>query len=197
MRSGKGIIHGRFQPPHHGHMEYLLSGLSRCDYLLIGLTNPDPTMVEDHAADRDRSSPHANPFTYYERFKMVKAAMLERGVPRSQFAIIPFPINKPDLLEHYVPDDGTYFITIYDEWGEVKEELLEEQGFNVEIMWEREMSERLTSGTQVRKFMSENKAWEALVPEAVETIIKKNSLNERVKKMNNSHDRDTVGGKND
>ncbi len=29
-----GVIHGRFQMLHIGHMEYLLAGKERCNYLL-------------------------------------------------------------------------------------------------------------------------------------------------------------------
>ena len=36
-----GVIHGRFQMLHHGHMEYLLAGKKRCQRLIIGISNPD------------------------------------------------------------------------------------------------------------------------------------------------------------
>ena len=34
-----GVIHGRFQGLHNGHMEYLLTAKKRCDFLVIGITN--------------------------------------------------------------------------------------------------------------------------------------------------------------
>lgn len=40
-----GMIHGRFQPFHNGHLEYALAALSRCSHLIVGITNPDPSTV--------------------------------------------------------------------------------------------------------------------------------------------------------
>ena len=36
------MIHGRFQPFHNGHLDYLRGALARCDELFVGITNPDP-----------------------------------------------------------------------------------------------------------------------------------------------------------
>ena len=93
-----GVIHGRFQGLHKGHMEYLLEGKRRCDFLYIGITNPDPGLTKDNSADLKRSKPEENPFTYYERMNMIRDAMLEAGVSRQEFEIVPFPINFPELI---------------------------------------------------------------------------------------------------
>ena len=36
------MIHGRFQPFHNGHLEYLRGAAERSDEVWIGITNPDP-----------------------------------------------------------------------------------------------------------------------------------------------------------
>lgn len=166
-----GVIHGRFQPPHLGHMEYLLAGKARCKHLWIGITNPDPVLTQEDTADLNRSQSSANPYTYFERLRMLSAALLEAGVPREEFDIVPFPINLPHLLQYYVPMDATFFITIYDDWGRRKEELLRSLGVRVEVMWVRAMAERLTSGKEVRKLIASNQAWEYLVPGPVARIV--------------------------
>jgi cytidyltransferase-like protein len=38
-------VHGRFQPFHYGHLEYTLAALACCDHRIIGITNPDPSLV--------------------------------------------------------------------------------------------------------------------------------------------------------
>ncbi len=38
-----GMIHGRFQPFHNGHLEYLLAALERCETLIIGITTDHAT----------------------------------------------------------------------------------------------------------------------------------------------------------
>ncbi len=35
-----GVVHGRFQPFHLDHLKYALAGLTHCDYLFVGITNP-------------------------------------------------------------------------------------------------------------------------------------------------------------
>jgi len=35
------MIHGRFQPFHNGHLEYMRGAADRSDELWIGITNPD------------------------------------------------------------------------------------------------------------------------------------------------------------
>lgn len=105
-----GVIHGRFQPLHLGHMEYLLAGKARCRFLYIGITNPDPHLTAISTADETRSTRSANPFTYYERLAIIRNSMIEAGVSSDEFEIVPFPINFPYLLPYYVPTAGTFYV---------------------------------------------------------------------------------------
>ena len=75
-----GVVHGRFQILHNDHLKYLMAGKSKCRHLIVGITNPDPTLSRKDAADPARSSSHANPFTYYERYQMVKTTLLGQGL---------------------------------------------------------------------------------------------------------------------
>ncbi len=123
-----GVIHGRFQMLHKGHIEYLLAGLERCRYLLIGVSNPDPATTRFTSANPHRSLPLSNPLTYFERFQMIQGALLEAGVAREHFDVVPFPINCPQLLFNYVPLDAKYYMTIYDDWSLEKKATLESLG---------------------------------------------------------------------
>jgi cytidyltransferase-like protein len=178
-----GVIHGRFQPPHLGHMEYLLAGKNKCEFLYVGITNPDPSLTASDSTNPARSLPMANPFTYYERFAMLRDALLAEGIPREKFEIVPFPINYPDRLRYYVPLNARFFVTIYDDWGRQKVQLLESLGVEVDIMWERSISTRITSGTEIRRLVAANQAWEHLVPDAVAQIIKKSNLDRRIQEI--------------
>jgi hypothetical protein len=62
-----GVIHGRFQVLHNDHLKYLLAGKARCRHLVVGITNPDPFLTKEDAAEPRRSEPGANPLTYFER----------------------------------------------------------------------------------------------------------------------------------
>lgn len=174
-----GLVHGKFQGLHLGHMEYILAAYERSEHLVIGITNPDPELTKEDESDVKRSSAEANPFSYFERFLMVRDSLLERGVPRGDFDIVPFPINFPAKLLNYAPKGAVYFTTIYDEWNRKKVKVLKELGLRVVVLWERSMGDRLTTGTEVRRRIREGGVWEHLVPRAVVKIIKEYELEKR------------------
>ena len=92
MRS-PGMIHGRFQPFHNGHLEYLRGAAERSSELFVGITNPDPTRVRPEASDPARHLPESNPYTYVERLRMVKAAAADAGLDLAPVHAIPFPVT--------------------------------------------------------------------------------------------------------
>ncbi len=176
-----GVIHGRFQMLHKGHMEYLLAGKERCRYLIIGICNPDINMTKYSSANPHRSKGDANPLSYYERFQMIRGSMLESGVPLDEFDIVPFPINYPQLLFNYVPQNAKYYMTIYDEWSLEKKQSLEELGCDIDIMWIRSNADKVTSGTEVRTFIREGKNWQHLVPDFVYQYMISNKIDQRLR----------------
>ena len=180
MKDAVGVIHGRFQMLHNGHMEYLLAGKERCERLIIGISNPDATLIKFNGANPHRSAAASNPLSYFERYEMIRLAMVEAGVPRDEFEIVPFPINYPELLFNYVPRDAKFYMTIYDEWSEEKQKTLQELGCEVEVMWKRSNDEKEISGTEVRACITAGEEWKHLVPPSVYEYVKANALEERI-----------------
>ena len=178
-----GVIHGRFQPLHIGHMEYLLAGKARCEYLIVGISNPDVIMTKFTEANPHRSALLSNPLTYFERFQMTAGALLEAGLKRSEFDIVPFPINFPDSLFNYVPRDAKYYMTIYDAWSVEKQKSLETLGCDIEILWTRTNDEKSVSGTEIRTLIAANKPWEHLVPPYVYQYVINHQLDLRLRSM--------------
>lgn len=176
-----GVIHGRFQMLHKGHMEYLLEGKKRCEKLIIGISNPDPMLTDYDETCPHRVAAEANPLTYFERYQMIQGAMIEAGIELYQFDIVPFPINYPKMLFHYVPENAKYYITIYDQWGEKKKKLLESLGCDIEVMWHRTNAERFTSGTEVRRRIANGEEWANLVTPFVYEYVIKNEIDKRIK----------------
>jgi len=167
-----GVIHGRFQLLHNDHMKYLLAGKERCEHLVVGITNPDPSLTRADPADPGRSSREANPFTYFERYCMVRDALADEGL-RDEISIVPFPINFPELYHYYLPMQATFFLTIYDEWGEKKLQMFNAMGLATEILWRRPRSAKGLSATEIRRKMINGGPWEDLVPPAVARLMKK------------------------
>ncbi len=105
-----GVAHGRFQIFHLDHLRYLEAAKTRCHHLVIGITNPDPTLIRFDPADPGRSAPERNPLTLYERYRVVQQPLEEAGWPAADFSLVPFPINFPDLYQYYMPLRAVFFL---------------------------------------------------------------------------------------
>lgn len=168
----RGVIHGRFQVLHNDHMKYLLAGRERCGRLVVGITNPDPSLTRDDPADPGRSNPMSNPLTYFERHSLITAALMEEGLTPADFSVVPFPVKFPELYRYYVPMDAVFFLTIYDQWGRRKLAEFRALGLRTEILWERPLEEKGLTASEVRKRMALCEPWEDLVPPAATRLMK-------------------------
>jgi len=182
-----GLAQGRFHIIHHGHIEYLLESKKRCKHLIIGITDPDPQRAyfsyeEFKSLDKNSIKPIRSienpvfPFTFYERKMMVKLSLIENNINPLEFDIVPLPIHKPHLIKYYVPLTAVVFITIYDQWGRKKPEIFKKLGYKTEVLWERDIKDRFTTGTEVRKRIINAENWKKLVPNSVYEYITKNNL---------------------
>jgi nicotinamide mononucleotide adenylyltransferase len=181
--AGTGVIHGRFQVLHNDHLVYLLAGMALCRHLVVGITNPDPFLTRDESADLKRSSPTANPLTYFERYRMVRAVLDDAGIESSRYSVVPFPINMPELYKYYVPLDALFFLSIYDDWGKRKLEYFTSLGLATHVLREVSTSRKGLSASAIRRRMARNEPWEELVPPAVATLMKKWDLPGRLRAM--------------
>jgi nicotinamide-nucleotide adenylyltransferase len=164
------MIHGRFQPFHNGHLEYMRGAAERCDELFVGITNPDPARVKPEPADPARHRPESNPWSYVDRMLMVKAAAGELGLELERVHVIPFPINEPDLWPAYVPENVTQYLRLFSDWGGEKLDRLRAAGYEVVIL--DEGAEKDVSGTAVREALRTGGDWEPLVPAGVARVIR-------------------------
>src|SRR5919201_1079818 len=169
--AARGMIHGRFQPFHLGHLEYLRGAAERCDEVFVGITNPDPTRIRPEPSDPARHLPESNPWTYAERLLMVKAAARDLGLDLARVHVIPFPVNEPELWPAYVPEGVTQYVRLFSAWGGTKIDRLREAGYEVVVL--DEGAEKEISGADVRAAMREGGDWERLVPPGVAAVLKR------------------------
>jgi len=162
-------------------MKYILAGKARCEHLVVGITNPDPTLTRNEPANPERSDPTANPLTYFERYVTLREALVEAELDYREFSIVPLPINLPELYRYYVPLDAVFYLTIYDQWGRRKREILKSLGLKAEVMWERTLAEKGICAAEVRKLMVQAKQWEHLVPESTAKLMKMWGIPERLR----------------
>ena len=164
------MIHGRFQPFHLGHLEYLRGAALRSDEVWVGITNPDPARVRPEPSDPLRHLPESNPWTYAERMLMVKAAAIDLGLGLERVHVVPFPVNEPQLWGAYVPTGVTQYIRLFSDWGGTKLERLRAAGYEVVVL--DEGAEKEISGADVREALRAGGEWEALVPPGVARVVR-------------------------
>jgi cytidyltransferase-like protein len=169
-RVRRGMIHGRFQPFHLGHLEYLRAAGARSDELFVGITNPDPTRIRPEPSDPARHLPESNPWTFAERLLMVKAAAGDLGLDLERVHVIPFPVNEPELWPAYVPDGVTQYLRLFSEWGGTKLERLRDAGYEVVVL--DQGAEKEISGADVRAALREGRDWESFVSPGVARVIR-------------------------
>ena len=180
-RPSDGSAHGRFQPLHKGHLEYLLASLERCDHLYVGITQylHDRLVQVDSADAAHRSLPENNPLSYFERMRIIEIALEAEGVEHERFDILPFPIEEPLLLTQFLPTSVPVFTTTYDEWNQEKIQTLERAGYEVINLWDRDHKDY--EGKAVRTLMrTGDEAWKTQVPDAVVQYLEETRIPERL-----------------
>lgn len=178
-----GVVQGRFQVLHLKHMEYILAAKMRCKKLFIGIIDADDLHVKRSLDVDNKVIRQANPLTYFERYEMLHDALIDFGVKREEFEIIPFPLNRPEYILQYAPKDATYYMSICNTWGETKLKVLGDLLLKTEILWRKEEEDRGTTGTQVRDLIASDGEWEPLVPKTVREYMTKHKIDKRIRDL--------------
>lgn len=163
-----GMIHGRFQPFHRGHLEYMRHALQQSEHLIVGITNPDPSLIVEERESAHRHQAEANPFTFFQRLTMVRQVVIDEGIDLAKVSIISFPIHHPERWPFYVPRGVVHFVTVFSDWEWKKVNRLRSEGYRVEVL----NLPRLTSATEVRRRLEQGQNWEELVPKGVASVIR-------------------------
>ena len=165
-----GMIHGRFQPFHNGHLEYLHLARERCETLIIGITNPDPLQTAEEETSKHRHLDGANPFTFTERQLMIREVLADEGVSLDRVIFIPFPVNLPERWRFYVPADAVQYIRVFSPWEQAKVDRLRAFGYRVEIL--QQGVEKGVEATEIRRRLTAGENWRELVPPGVARTIR-------------------------
>jgi len=171
-------VTGRFQPFHVAHLELVQIALASFDRVVIGITNPDPQSRREHPDSGHRHLAAANPFTYYQRYRMIGAAIDRAGV-QQRVDIVAFPLETPEVWEHYIPLTAVQFVRVYTPWEVAKVDRLRAGGYRVEEV-AHEIAQPLRS-TDIRKALgiaigaptanTDDMQWRELVPPGVAEVL--------------------------
>ncbi len=172
MKNPLGFVHGRFQPPHNGHIRYILSALEKAEHVRIGICTPKICTNEEAERTGYPCTKELNPYSYEERVAMLTLSLTDEGVDASLYSFIPFPSDYHNI-ETILPKGTVFFIskTSADDDAKIRE--IEKAGFKTEILMElTEDTDRERSG-HVRD-RAEN--WEKMVPKVVADYIHHKNL---------------------
>lgn len=162
-------VTGRFQPVHEQHLELVGMALARAGRVVVGVTNPDTGARRAEATSMHRHKSEANPFSFFERLTLLRAALRGKGW-EERVMIVPFDLTRPACWPEYVPLDALQVVRIFGEWEREKARQLREAGYRV---WE--VSGDPTTkvhATHIRDVMTRGGDWTALVPAATVPLLR-------------------------
>ena len=162
-----GLLIGRFQPFHLGHLDAVLFGLSRVENLFICI------------GSSNKSNERKNPFSAKERREMVTLSIEPSITDRIKIFDI------PDIGDHekwtfeidkIVPKYDVVFTN-----DEFTKTLFEKRKISIisVVLKDREKF----SGTNIRNLITEDKNWRDLVPQGTRNVLDSINAKERLKNL--------------
>ncbi len=160
-----GLLIGRFQPFHLGHLEAFRFALSKVDKLWIGI------------GSSNKPSEKNNPFTADERKEMILSSIDNSISNRIQIFLIPDLENHQKWIENIdmiVPDFDVVFTN-----DELTQSLYSKLGKKIVLVPFKDRE--VLSGTNIRNKIVSDQNWQTLVPEGTKTVLKRICVNDRLK----------------
>ena len=162
-----GLLIGRFQPFHLGHLDAVLFGLSRTENLFVGI------------GSSNKSNERKNPFSAEERTEMIISSIESSMIDRLKIFDIPDVDNHEKWtfeIDQIVPKYDVVFTN-----DEFTKTLFEKRKINVVsvVLKDREKF----SGTNVRQLITDDKNWQDLVPRGARKVLDKINAIERLKNL--------------
>jgi nicotinamide-nucleotide adenylyltransferase len=152
-----GLLIGRFQPFHLGHLEAFRFALSTVDKLWIGI------------GSSNKPSERNNPFTADERKDMILSSIKESILNRIEIFFIPDFENHIEWIKNIdliVPSFEVVFTN-----DELTQVLYRKRGKKViQVPFK---DREILSGTNIREKILTDQNWQELVPEGTKTVLQK------------------------
>lgn len=156
-----GLLIGRFQPFHNGHLYLIKESLNQVEKLIIGIGSSNVQNLD-------------NPFDFETRKKMIETVFAKEGLEDKLLQIIPIPDAHDDdeWLRLVLKAAGKFDISIgQNEWTNG---ILEKAGYNALRFpfYKRYVLE----GKKIRERMRKGKEWKDRVPPYLGFLFPKSGL---------------------
>ena len=150
-----GLLIGRFQPFHLGHLDAVLFGLSRTENLFIGI------------GSSNKSNERRNPFSAEERREMIISSIEPSMADRLKIFDIPDVGDHEKWtleIDNIIPKYDVVFTN-----DEFTKTLFEKREMNVVPVVLKDRGK--FSGTNIRKLIADDKYWQDLVPRGSKKVL--------------------------
>jgi nicotinamide-nucleotide adenylyltransferase len=166
------MIHGRFQPFHLGHLEYLGLALAASSHVAVGITSPEQNELTSESTSGHRHLPSSNPWSYFDRMTMVLDSAAESPhAGRHCIRVVPFDVSRPDRWRSYLPSKVLQLVTVNEDWDLEKARRFKAHGYEVETV--EGNSSRITA-TYVRQLLRRgDPLWRTLVPAGTAAVCQR------------------------
>ena len=162
-----GLLIGRFQPFHLGHLEALQFALSKVDKLWVGLGSSNKPIEKN------------NPFTAEQRKEMILSSIDDSMKERISIYFIPDVDNHMKWIEKIdtiVPKFDIIFSN-----DELTNHLYSKR--NIQVLPIPFLNRESLSGTNIRDLIISDQKWDDLVPNGTKIFLKNTSAKEHLKNL--------------
>jgi nicotinamide-nucleotide adenylyltransferase len=162
-----GLLIGRFQPFHLGHLEALQFALSKVDKLWVGLGSSNIPAEKN------------NPFTAEQRKEMILSSIDDSMKERISIYFIPDVDNHIKWIEKIdtiVPKFDIIFSN-----DELTNHLYSKR--NIQVLPIPFLNRESLSGTNIRDLIISDQKWDDLVPDGTRNYLKKTGAKEHLKNL--------------
>ncbi len=162
-----GLLIGRFQPFHLGHLEALRFALSKVDKLWVGLGSSNRPVEKD------------NPFTAQQRKEMVLSSIDDSMKEKISIYFIPDVDNHIQWIEKIdtiVPKFDIIFSN-----DDLTKHLYSKR--NIKVLAIPFLNRGSLSGTNIRDLILNDQKWEDFVPDGTKNFLKNTSAKELLKNL--------------
>ena len=162
-----GLLIGRFQPFHLGHLEALQFALSKVDKLWVGLGSSNKPVQKN------------NPFSAEERKQMILSSIDNTMKEKISIYFIPDLDNHVKWIEKIdtiVPKFDIIFSN-----DELTKHLYSKR--SVQVVAIPFLNRNVLSGTNIRDLIISDQKWDNLVPQGTRNFLKNTNAKEHLKNL--------------
>jgi len=162
-----GLLIGRFQPFHFGHLEALQFALSKVDKLWVGLGSSNKPIEKE------------NPFTAEQRKEMILSSIDDSMKEKISIYFIPDVDNHIRWIEKIdtiVPKFDIIFSN-----DDLTKHLYSKR--NIQVLAIPFLNRKSLSGTNIRDLIIRDQKWDDLVPKGTRNFLEKTGANEHLKNL--------------